>query len=674
VTMTGSDYPTTRAVALIAAASIDPEKAFPYVSSALHDEALQVRLTAVTALGRIQTEESVAKLSSILSNPSDAAVRAAALSAVAEACVPPSVEILLQYMAEPSLAGIAAEGLKKCHEGKEKKIGSLLMKTGNSAVRSSLLQVISSDPSTSYLDALLSVRDKVGGLETSYLQCLEGLPDRRALIAMLSFTEHKNEAVRLAALEGADGYFERFGYDGLATDVIINSLSDGAEPVRKEALDLAARWKIKETAALMKSFLKATVESERTSAAALLLILGEHAADDIVIGGLFSFDAGVRRSSVETLLQSPPACSDGVLDSTVRSQAFFDRFSPGVFERFIAAGSILKSCEDAEGTALVKTLVEGSNEEEASLGALASVVSSRPVLLAAVEQILSGGNNTHTARDLSTRLWLASGEGGVHLLKQLLASPDAFTRSGAVLSLTRTQALGEEEKAEILLKMLDDDFAGVRVNAMAGLAALPQKASARGDEICKKLDRHLDLPETLGALKLLSAAGAGCMDEKLGRLTLSHDKTIMKSAVKAAELLFGGDTAGPMPDRLRFALASCARNDPDKEIKQLCAGLSKTGPLPHVPAGKPLAIAAAGMVSVNIKKGPAPKGNVTASRQILPFEYSIAQLDPYPRYYPFYFITADMEIVMLFKNSLCFSGMDFDASESTTYLDALNKS
>ena len=68
ITMTGSDNPLTRSVALISAARLDPEKAFPYVTAALDDEDYQVRLSALTALGHIQSDKSLTKLISLTSN------------------------------------------------------------------------------------------------------------------------------------------------------------------------------------------------------------------------------------------------------------------------------------------------------------------------------------------------------------------------------------------------------------------------------------------------------------------------------------------------------------------------------------------------------------------------------------------------------------------------------
>lgn len=672
VTMLGSDNPTTRSLALIAAATIDPEKAFPYISSSLHDEAFQVRLSAISALGRIRTEQSLKKLKVLTS---DASVRATALREISRICLPMSIDILLEFIEDKHLASTAAEGLMNCNKVTPEKIGNLLLKSDNEKTLSYVLQIILAGPSGSYLDFLLQARDKVAGLESMYLRCLVEMEDRKSLIAILSFTESGSEKIRLEALLYADLYFEKWGYDSIAADIIINFIFDESDEIQEQAILMSGKYGMKEAAPFLKSFLASSSETKKIAAAVSLLGIGEHAVDDIVIEGLFSLDSSVRRACAEAIKRSGLTCSGKNLDATVRDPVFYDSSVIGYFERFVATGSILKVCNDSKGSQALKNHLGNSNEEIATLAALAAIESSRDLLLDEVIK-QAGAGDGHRLRELSTYLWMADGERGKQLLQLFLGHEDAYVRSGAVLSLLNSSAFNEKEKIKFLMLRLDDDFEGVRVNAMTGLAKYPGEAEKHAAGICKKLDRPLTFTETVAALHLCSTVSAECINAKLERLILSPDGTIKKSAIKAAEKIFLKNEKLILSEKLHYTISKCSLSYPDKKNRAICSSILKTDMPVDAYSSYTFPLTAVSVSMPPLKyaiKLPAGKGNLSAKKEILANEFSIKQLKHYPAYYPFYFLGENMNIYFVFKGSRHFSGLDFEAAEIYFYMDPLKK-
>ena len=692
ITMTGSDNPLTRSVALISAAMIDPEKSFPYITAALDDEDYQVRLSALTALGHIQSEKSLEKLISLTS---DAGLRTLALKEISRCCLPKAIDTLMDYTGDKNLSFIATEGLLSCGELPSEKLGSLLKQTSDKVKLGALLEIIAAKPSETYLEPLRSVRDKVKGMETEYLRCLGKMPGRESLITTLSFTESSSGAVRRSALQHADAMCDETGYDNIATDIIINSISDKSADVRHEAIRMAGKWKIKEAAHFLKKAMLASQEdssneNERVLAAIALLQIGEQAASDIVIDGLYAYSPGVRASCAEAIIANAIGCSEKTLSKTVGSDAFYDQSKVGYFERFVVAGGILGRCDAPEAEARLKKYLRSDDEEIFLAALLASILSSRPALVEETRKILASGD-TRPRREASSRLWLLKGPDGRDLIELLLSSDDAYTRSGSVLSLIRSSSFGEKEKISLLLEKLDDEFEGVRINAMAGLSTFEQGAPKHGKTICKKLDRPLSSAETIAALHLTSSIKAGCIHEKLERMILGNNKTIKKSAIKALEKMYGGKKKPQISEKLRFSLEACSMNDPDKANRQVCGSVlsgepvapaaSADGPImpyspysspypaPLSPLAYPYAYPYAYPPPLTIATGYA--GGLKAEKEILPFEYSIATLNQYPTFYPFYFVNKDMEIVFLFKGSRCFSGIDFEDSGPYSFIDSL---
>ena len=691
ISMTGSDNPLTRSVALISAAAIDPEKSFPYITAALDDEEYQVRLSAITALGSIQSEKSIEKLISLTS---DAGLRTLALNEISRSCLPEAIDTLMDYMGNKNLSLIAAQGLLNCGELPSGKLGSLLKQTSDKVKLGALLKIISKKPSGAYLEPLRSVRDKVGGLETEYLRCLGKMPGRESLITILSLTESSVDAVRLTALRQADEMCDETGYDNIATDIIINSISDKSADVRHLAIRMAGKWRIKETTPFLKKAMLAPLEgspneTQRVPAAIALLHIGEQAASDIVIDGLYSYNADVRASCAEAIIGNDIGCSEKTLSKTVGSDAFYEQSEVGYFERFIVAGGILGRCDDPQAEARMKKYL-GSDDKEIFLAALlASMLSSRPALVEETGKILTSGG-THARREASTRLWLLEGPDGRDLIELLLSSNDAYTRSGSVLSLIRSESFEDKEKIRILVEKLDDEFEGVRVNAMAGLSAFAPGAKKHGKTICKKLDRPLTSAETIAALQLCSSIEAGCIHEKLERMILGKNKTIKKSAIKALEKMFSGKEKPKIPEKLRFSLAACSLNDPNKTYRQICGSLLSGEPVPAtIPAAGPaMPYGSAYPVPLSPFSYPASypypyayppplkiatgfSGGLKVKKEILPFEYSITTLKQYPAFYPFYFINEKMEIIFMFKGSRWFSGVEFDDAGPYSYMDSL---
>ncbi|MFH1438132.1 MAG: HEAT repeat domain-containing protein [Pseudomonadota bacterium] len=689
VSMTGSDNPLTRSVALISAAMIDPDKSFPYVTAALDDEDYQVRLSALTALGHIQSEKSLQKLISLTS---DAGLRTLALKEISRCCLPQAIDTLMEYTGDKNLSLIAVEGLLSCGELPSEKLGSLLKETGDKVKLGSLLKIMRAKPSQAYLEPLRSVRDKVNGLETEYLQCLGKIPGRESLITILSFTESSSPAVRSSALKHADEMCDETGYDNMATDIIINSISDQSDAVRHEAIRMAGKWKIKEAAPFLKKIMLApeegsSNETQRVLAAIALLQTGEQAASGVVIDGLYSYNPDVRSSCAEAIIGNDVGCSNQTLSRTVGSDAFYEQSEAGYFERFIVAGAVLARCDDPAAEARLKKHLGGDDDEIFLAALIASLLSSRPALVEEIRQLLVSGG-TDARREASTRLWLLHGPDGRDLIELLLSSDDAYTRSGSLLSLIRSESFGDNEKISILLEKLDDEFEGVRVNAMAGLSVFAQGAQKHGKTICKKLDRPLTTAETIAALDLCSSIEAGCIHEKLERMILGNNRTIKKSAIKALMKIYSGDEKPQIAEKLRFSLAACSLNDFDKANRQVCAGLLKGEPVaaaasdespilpytfpypaPLSPFAYPASYPYAYPPPLSIATG--YPGVLEARKEIIPFEYSIAALKQYPTFYPFYFVGKDMKIVFLFKGSRWFSGVDFEDSGPFSYFDPL---
>ena len=673
LTLIGSDNATLRSVALIAAASIDPDKAFPYVSSAIHDENFQVRLSAVSALGRIKTAASVAKLKTLTS---DSAVRAQALKEISTICIPESADILLGFLGDSTLMQWAIQGLTDCAGSFPEKLGEALTAAQSPSAVSGLLRVMKANPSPAYLEALLAARPKTAGQEADYLQCLGDQEARKALITILSFTEDKKDTIRLEALRQADRRFDAGGYDPLSTDILINSLSDASMDVRNQAIAMTGKWHVKEAAPFLSPLLSSPDPRLAASAASALLSLGEPAAIDTLVDSLNALDSRVRLIAVEAFMPGSTVCSDGLLDATVRHPASYNPSTIGHRERFAAAGGILKSCRDPKGLETLGALLEDDDDEVAVLAAVAALLSSDASLLKSLGDLVPS-SDPDRLREISTYLWLAEGDGAGPLFKAFLASSDAYVRAGAALSLASSHAVGDKKKAAVFLSLLEDGHPGVRVNAMAGLRGLPDLAKASGDKICKCLDRPLTLHETLAALALVSTAKAACTGEKLERLVSSRDAVLKKSAMKAALTMYADDK-GAMSETLRYGLSACVLNEPDKENKQVCTALTGMqsdasayggvlkAPISILPAATaitlPLKLAAASLTVA---------GSLTASKATLPREYALKQLEIYPAFYPFFFMNDEGTLRFLFKGGRYFSGIDFENEEIIRYFDAL---
>jgi HEAT repeat protein len=673
LTMIGSDNPTTRSVALIAAATIDPEKAFPHVASSLHDENFQVRLSAVSALGRIKTQPSLGKLKNLLD---DSSLRTVALKEIGRICLPESIDILLGYLEDGSLGSAAAEGLMDCAPSSPEKLSEAL-KAGSGKALSHLLQIVSHAPSPSYLDAILAVRDRIGGMEPLYLECLGTLTDRKALVAVLGFMERKEAGVRLLALRQADLMFEENGYDALATDVLINAITDDDDEVQMQAVAMAGRWKVEEAAPFLGALLEDASEHKPVAAAAALASLGEPAAQDILVKGLSSLSSQVRRSALEAFEQGSFVCSDELLEATTRDPSYFDNSRPGHRERFLAAGNIAKKCPDEKSLALMAGLLASQDSDMAVPAAVAALVSSNAALLEKLHDRIPL-EKLERLRETAAFLWLARGPWGKKIHASLLKHEDGYVRSAALLALAASDAFKGKEKVTWLLEGLHDPFEGARVNAMTSLAHMPDEAAGREDDLCESLERPLTFFETIAALKLGSVTGAACIGEKLERMVISQDTVIKKSAVKAAHTLFSAGRQSVLTEKTLYGLSVCAGTDPDPENRELCleitgkeSGASAAKGIMNVPIS---IIPGPFMPKIPVKKGyPILKSSsaIHAEKGDLPGEFTVKLLAAYPAYYPAFFVDRDSFMYFLFKGKRCFSGLDVDSVDLVRTYDPL---
>lgn len=546
---------TVRVRALEALGELGDPAVVPSVSAVLADDpAANVRLAAIDALGRIGTPEAIGKLLDTLGrNPEeqDAVVRALA-----------------------RIGAPASAALSNCvvaREGRERANGCAL----------ALALTHAPGAGAAILEAARRGRTSP---EASLLALAE-LRERAAIPLALEHLEHREPAVRRAALSAASALLEPAEADGRAVEPLELTFRRAKQrrSERLQLVELLGRTGSPRAASVLVPIAERADDLDfRVAALDALATIRAPNRTPALLRALEDPEPRVRLSAALSLRKSAPPDSAQTLVHRLQRAGSQDR------------GALVLALAGA-----LRGAPQGVVRQVASAAALARGPE-RDALIEALSHDASHASREALARfavsrDPADRAKVAEGLAhdaeGVALTSVLLADPDVRVRANAVWSLG---AIGTAAERPRIVAALGDTQAVVAANAAAALARLSARLGTSADgELCELLsDRRASVRAAAAAS--LRRLARRCSDGR-GAALLAADRS---PAVRASVAQWLRDVRPDARD-LR-ALRRCLAHEPTGVVAAACGDLPR--PLPRgasellvfvVPAGEASPVARA---------------------------------------------------------------------------------
>jgi len=548
-----SDNPSMRGQALLAVTTIDPAQAYPFAVKAMGDSEHEVRVAALSALGKIGDPAAVAELRPMLDDHVLGRYVVEALGRIEDRA---AFELLLELLEVPALRDQALHALSAHGAPSVDALASAMMTSWDADALRRIVKVAAFHPDAKYLPGLKRLLGMAPERKSDVLAVLHGIHDPEALQLALALVGDPTPKIQEHALSVAGVILEDVGADPASREVIADALCYEDRAVRMVALKLVRRWKIEEAAPLLVPHLASRWEEETVEAAAALLELGETIGIEILVDALASSSPVVRLRAAEVLADERPAAALVPLVDLLEDEASGAEPCPGSGIRFALLGLVMDGASSKEARGFVHALLQEEDVRWIALGARAAVLSRDDAFEEAIASMLTG-KRVELRRALAPRLWHIEGEQGRALIDAALSDADASTRAHAMLALGLSQAFDKGDKVERFLEGIADSDEFVRINAASGLRTLGVPLDAHVDALCAAYERNLTAMETLAALMLLAEAGATCLQEPVERLLMHPSSASMGAAIESVRI--GLDTgAVTLTEKLRSGLGHCA--------------------------------------------------------------------------------------------------------------------
>jgi HEAT repeat protein len=594
----------------------DP-RSVPPLAALLADETY--RLEVVRALGRTGMASAIEPITSLLKNPSDAIVRLVAVS-LAELIARAEwtgttdhVLAVLKTAIAPWLGRVAA-ALRGADQGERNAIATLLGRAGDASVLPAITAMLDDvTAATAATDALQHLGRSSDGALVDALATADA-PQRAAILPLLR-SQQAAAAVR-ALMRDDDAEVRARACEALArigdttsVPMLFEALADPSARVAHAAISAILTLGSSETEALALAAVRSERPALRRHAIRLLGAFGyrsglaplreaigdsDRRIAELAIAGLGTIDD----PAVDDVLAGVASSSDDALRCAVM-RAAANRTSPA------AAAMLAKGVSDTASwvryyAAQGLGKIGGSDDPQTSRLLIERLRDNAPqVRIAAIEALsrlgspeaweavrgAAASNDPDERRAGLVGVGMHAREGAIEILIEAARSPDPATRLVAVSGLARLQ---EPRALAALEEAVSDATPEVRDAALSLLAERQDEPAARVLVDCAvrtepnhPVHRALSRPGPariaviLQRLKVADDRIAPVLVAALSRMHVDRATTALFDALAltnpAARAAAASALVAANADGAQTAVSVLAQNDPDPEVRRVCA-------------------------------------------------------------------------------------------------------
>jgi len=286
-------------------------RALSVLALGTRDSVEDARLTAVLALGQLRSPRAIDPLRALLEQP-DVRLRAAALDALAPIPDPRASEVILDALGGlPGAQTIAMEALvQRALAGLDDTlVASLASRLGTAshqhatAIARILAEIALTQPDERAVPALLEALRTGRGGAAPLLLALGRLGGDVALVPILEHVGSTDEGTQVAALDGLEALFQRWGTDGRAADPLLDALPRARGESRIRIVGLLGRLAERRALPALRPLLTHSDAALRRAVLRALGALGDPGSADALFPMLEDRDAETRFEAAVALGQ-----------------------------------------------------------------------------------------------------------------------------------------------------------------------------------------------------------------------------------------------------------------------------------------------------------------------------------------------------------------------------------
>ena len=305
------DSAEVRIAVFHALGTLEDVRALSVLALGTRDSVEDARLTAVLALGQLRSPRAIDPLRALLEQP-DVRLRAAALDALAPIPDPRASEVILDALGGlPGAQTIAMEALvQRALAGLDDTlVSSLANRLGTAshqhatAIARILAEIALTQPDERAVPALLEALRTGRGGAAPLLLALGRLGGDVALVPILEHIGSTDEGTQVAALDGLEALFQRWGTDGRAADPLLDALPRARGDSRIRIVGLLGRLAERRALPALRPLLTHSDAALRRAVLRALGALGDPGSADALFPMLEDRDAETRFEAAVALGQ-----------------------------------------------------------------------------------------------------------------------------------------------------------------------------------------------------------------------------------------------------------------------------------------------------------------------------------------------------------------------------------